>query len=88
MPLSVDTPAPPKNTIFDDDIQELFKIARKSCERNEFSKIETVANPVRMFNEVDIDRESVRAFDSNCKLSGDFGVNSFNYFSGKIFGCV
>ena len=77
-----------KNTIFDDDIQELFKLARKPREEKEFTHSDTVADSVRMFNEVDVDRESVRAVDSNYKLSGNFGNNSFNNFSGKIFGFV
>lgn len=66
-------------TIFDGD--ELSNLKREKTS----SKVETVTEPLRMFNDVDVERKAFQTVDSNYKLSGNFGMFFSNYFSGKIF---
>ena len=74
-----------EKTLFEDDIRE-FKRLTEQARNTDPKKILTAENPVRMFNQVDIERESTQAVNSHYKLSGDFGNSFSNYFSGKIFG--
>lgn len=76
-----------EKTFLDEDIREFVEIANKT--KNEKSgKVLAAENPVRMFNQVDVDRESVQAVNLNYKLGGDLSSNFSNYFSGKIFGNI
>ncbi len=74
-----------KKTFFEEDIREFRELA-KQARNTEPNKILTAENPVRMFNQVDVERESGQAVNSHYKLNGDFGNSFSNYFSGKIFG--
>ena len=70
-----------KGTFFDGDVRDFSLI-----KNNKSEEIVGGAAPVRMYNEVDVARESDQAVRAACNLSGNFGVNFSNYFSGKIFG--
>lgn len=70
-----------------EDIRE-FKMRAQQSRDKEPEKILAAENPVRMFNQVDIERESNQAVNAHYKLTGDFGVSFSNNFSGKIFGDI
>lgn len=70
-----------KGTFVDEDVKN-FSLTQK----NKPEEIVGATAPVRMHNEVDVDRESAQAVRTACNLGGDFGVNFSNHFSGKIFG--
>ena len=70
-----------KGTLVDEDVRN-FSLTKN----NQSEEIVGAAAPVRMYNEVDVARESAQAVRAACNLGGDFGVNFSNYFSGKIFG--
>ena len=67
------------------EISDMFDNMR---EEKKSSKDKPVTEPVRMFNKVDVDRESVQAVNSNYKLSGDFNNIFSSGFCGKIFGNI
>ena len=72
-----------RGTFFEEDIKNL------SLRKNEKpAEILGAAAPVRMQNEIDVERESAQAVQAAYKLGGDFGINFSNYFSGKIFGGI
>lgn len=77
-----------KKTFLDEDIRDFAMRAKQSRENKKPEEILTAQDPVRMFNEVDINRESTQAINANYRLNGDFNNNFSNYFSGKIFGNI
>lgn len=77
-----------KKTFLDEDIREFVNSTHKPKKNKESQVVELVADPVRMFNEVDIERESSQAVNAHYKLTGDLSSSFSNYFSGKIFGNI
>ena len=69
---------------FDNEIREFSRRKQESC-GSKSGENKFVAEPFRKFNEVDLDRESFQAVNSNYKLTGDFAFGFSNNFSGKIF---
>ena len=76
-----------KKSFLDEDIREFTERAAQSKD-NKPEKILAAEDPVRMFNQVDIERKSTQAVNSHYNLSGNLSSNFSDYFSGKIFGGI
>lgn len=70
-----------KGSCFDNDVRN-FSLRK---DKNELAEISAATAPVRMFNKVEVERESAQVFNEACRLCGDFANGFSNRFSGKIF---
>lgn len=72
-----------KKDFFEEEIREFSRREKELRESKTMKNDRPVAEPMRKLNEIDLERESFQAVNSNYKLTGDFGFS--NNFSGKIF---
>lgn len=76
-----------EKNFLEDDIRRISAEVEKSFESRD-SENKVTTEPVRMFNDVDLEYKSNQAINSTYRLGGDFGNIFLGHFSGKIFGGV